>query len=273
MNLARRDFFCATACCLLCSGKAVPGNKRPLAVQLYSVRLLAQADLARILNRVAQLGYQGVEFAGYYGHAADEIRRMLEENHLRVAGAHVKLETLLGEELAGTVGFNREMGNRTLIVPSIPEAYRHTIQGWRDAGRQLKELAAKLRTSGFTLGYHNHAHEFERIGGELPFDAFFDAAGTDIKVQLDVGHALQGGADPVDVLRRYRHRIASVHIKDYAPGKGIVEFGEGAMDWRSVFTAILSDRHIEWCISEEEAQSCRDDHCITGSIRKIREYL
>ena len=47
-----------------------------------------QEDLAGMLSMVARVGYQGVEFAGYHGRTARELRQMLDENHLVACGTH-----------------------------------------------------------------------------------------------------------------------------------------------------------------------------------------
>ncbi len=74
----------------------------PIALQLYSIREDCAKDLSGCLKAVAKMGYEGVDFAGYYGYDAKEIRKMLDDNGLKVAGAHIGLETLLGDELKKT---------------------------------------------------------------------------------------------------------------------------------------------------------------------------
>ena len=52
----------------------------PVALQLYSVRDDLSADFEGTLKKVKELGYQGVEFAGLYGHDAEQVKKLLEEN-------------------------------------------------------------------------------------------------------------------------------------------------------------------------------------------------
>jgi sugar phosphate isomerase/epimerase len=269
----RRQFGALTLSSLVVAEKISAAAAPPLGVQLYSVRAIGKVDLAGVLSHLAESGYDGVEFAGYYGHSAQEIREMLNRTGLKVAGSHVDFTSLLGDELPKTVEFNLAIGNRLLVVPSVPEKYRTTIAGWRDAGKAFSEIAERLRPSELMLGYHNHAREFLRLEGELPFDAFFRAANQSVKVQLDVGHALQGGADPVELLHRFKGRIISVHIKDFSQEKGITDFGGGAMNWPAVFRAVKSDRNIAWYVSEEEGKNCQAYDCVDRSIKKIRAFL
>ena len=65
-------------------------SKLPIGLQLYSVRDDCARDLAGVLQAVGAMGYAGVEFAGYYGRTASELR-------LKCCGTHSGLETILGE--------------------------------------------------------------------------------------------------------------------------------------------------------------------------------
>ena len=90
-------------------------GKIPIALQLYSIRKDAEADLASVLKAVAQMGYDGVEFAGYCGWSAADLKKMVADNGLKVAGAHVGLDTLLGDQLKESIDFHRAIGNQFLI--------------------------------------------------------------------------------------------------------------------------------------------------------------
>ena len=64
--------------------------KIPIAVQLYSVREDCAKDLPGTLKAIAKMGYKGVEFAGYHGRSAKDLRRMLDDLGLKVAGSHIR---------------------------------------------------------------------------------------------------------------------------------------------------------------------------------------
>src|SRR5687767_7768659 len=75
-----------------------PSNPKPkVGLELYSVREDCAKDLPGVLKAVAKMGYQGVEFAGYHGRTAEELRKLLDENKLKCCGTHIGLDTLLGE--------------------------------------------------------------------------------------------------------------------------------------------------------------------------------
>jgi sugar phosphate isomerase/epimerase len=271
MLISRRSLGQITLSGLTASARLLAQRKIPLAVQLYSVRQIAAKDLSGVLKQVSKLGYQGVEFAGYYNHPAKDIKTMLDDNNLKAAGTHIQLDTMLGENLAPTLEFNRTIGNKNLIVPGLGQKYRASIAAWKDTAKIFNEISDKVRPQGFDVGYHNHTQEFQAMDGQLPFDAFFQVTKPAVKVQLDIGHARRAGADPVDIIQRYKGRIISVHVKEYSPDNPEPALGDGVIKWKDVFSALEAVGGTEWYIAEEEGKSCKEYECIAGAIERLRK--
>jgi sugar phosphate isomerase/epimerase len=271
MTLSRRELSRIAFSGLASAGAGFSARKIPIAVQLYSVRHTAEKDLAGVLAHVGKAGFDGVEFAGYYGHDAPAIRKMLDGNGLKVAGTHIQLDTLLGDNLPRTLEFNRTIGNRILIVPGLPQKYRSSIAAWKETAKIFDAIVDRVQPEGYVLGYHNHTAEFQPMEGQTPFDVFFGSTKKDVKVQFDIGHAARAGADPEAVIQRYRGRVISVHIKEYQPGNEDVHLGEGQVKWKDVFRALESSGGVEWYIVEEEAKSCQAYDCIDRSLQRLRK--
>lgn len=228
-------------------------NRIPIALQLYSVREACQADFPATLKAVAEMGYEGVDFAGYYGVDAATIRTMLDDLGLQVAGCHTALSTLQGEELAKTVAFNRTLGNQYLIVPGLPEEYRNSAAAWRRTADVFNEIAEKLEPEGMYTGYHNHFVEFAAYeGGQTGWDILASNTGPRVVMQLDLGNALHGGGDPVTYLERYPKRALTVHLKEYAHDKELVLIGDGDVAWDAVFDVVEDQGVTDWYIVEQE---------------------
>ncbi len=225
----------------------------PIALQLYSVREDCQTDLPATLRAVAEMGYEGVDFAGTYGYEAEEIRSLLDDLGLQTAGCHTGLDTLLGDELAQTAAFNQILGNKYLIVPWIPEERRDSRDAWLRTADLFNQIAAELEPFGMYTGYHNHHVEFEPYAdGLTPWDVFFTHTDPRVVMQIDIGNALHGGGDPVAYLRRYPGRALTVHLKEHAAGKDEVLLGEGDVDWSTVFEVVEDQGATEWYIVEQE---------------------
>src|ERR1051325_9813865 len=171
-------------------------TKPSLGVQLYSVRKDCEKDLPGTLNAVGKIGYKAVEFAGYYGRDAKTLRKLLDDAGLKCCGTHTALDTLLGDKLAPTIAFNKTLGNKYLIVPSMPAKYSKTREGWQNAADLFNEISDKTRPQGMIVGYHTHTAEFQPIDGEMPFDIFFGRAKKEVVIQFDTGNAGHLGVDP-----------------------------------------------------------------------------
>jgi sugar phosphate isomerase/epimerase len=242
----------------------------PIALQLYSVREDAARDLQGVLAAVANMGYEGIEFAGYYGHDARTIRGWLDAYGLKVAGAHVGLETLLGDELAPTVEFHQILGNTTLIVPGLAEQWRTSRTAWLKTAETLNAIAAALKPYGMRTGYHNHHIEFVPMEGELPWDTLFGNTVDDVMMQFDTGNALHGGAQAAPFLRRYPGRAKTVHLKEYSATNDSALIGEGDVPWTEIFDLCETIGGTEWYIVEQESYAYPPLECARRCLQALK---
>ncbi|MHC4249276.1 MAG: sugar phosphate isomerase/epimerase family protein [Planctomycetota bacterium] len=241
----------------------------PMALQLYSVRYNCETDLDGVLERVARMGYVGVEFAGYYGRSAEALKALLDRCGLAVAGTHIRIDTLLGEEFQKTVEFNKTIGNRFLIVPGLPEEYRNSADAWRRTADVFNFIAERAAAVDMRVGYHNHHIEFQPMDGELPWDIFFSRAKPEVVMQLDTGNALHGGADPVPFVERYPGRATTVHLKEHSATNDKALIGEGDIRWADIFRLCETVGGTEWYIVEQESYAFPPMECVA----KCREAL
>jgi len=223
-------FACAGACSLQAIAKgAEEVNKMaeakkaikeiPVGLQLWTVRTECAKDFPGTIAKVAKMGYKGVEFAGYYERSAKDIRKMLDDNGLKCSGSHTAIDLLSNEKLAATMEFNHTIGNKLVIVPWLDREKLNTKEGWLKMAKQFDELTDKTRSEGVHIGYHAHAGDFKPIEGEAPWDILFGSTNKELIMQLDTGNAMQGGADPVAILKKYPGRSLTIHLKATSSGR------------------------------------------------------
>jgi len=237
--------------------------KIPIALELYSVRHDLEKDADATLKAVAEMGYEGVEFAGPPKHDADALRAMLDECGLKCCGWHTPFDMMQDDKLEDTIALNKTVGNPYLIIPGIPENLRKTRADWQKLAGFFNELAKKLADHGMATGYHNHHVEFTELDGEKPWDTFFGNTNKEVIMQLDMGNALSGGGDCVAILERYPGRAVTVHLKPYTiePGKedraaGFRPIiGEDDIPWDKVFELCETTGDTEWYIVEYESDA------------------
>ncbi len=226
--------------------------KIPVGVQLYSVRDDCARDLPGTLAQVSKMGYAGVEFPGYFGFSAADLRRMLDDLGLKSSGAHIPLEHLLGDALPKTAEFHLALGNKYLIVPGFPEAYRNSVKAWLSTAELFNSFVERLHPYGLQVGYHNHDEEFHKLDGQVPFDLFFSNTIPDVIMQLDIHHVIYGGGDPLACLKRYPGRAVTMHMSDYLAGDQTVLLGDGQAPWKEIFDLVDAQGRTTWYIVEQE---------------------
>ncbi|GAB4562252.1 MAG: sugar phosphate isomerase/epimerase [Anaerolineae bacterium] len=225
----------------------------PIALQMYTVRDVAEKDFAAALRQVAEIGYAGVELAGTFGMAADELKALLDDLGLRVAGSHIRLDQL-ENELPQVLEYNRALGNPNIILPAVGPDRRQTLDDWKRLAESLNQIGKATREAGMTFCYHNHAFEFEIFDGKPALDWLYEWTDPDlVKAEIDTYWVQRAGYDPAAYLKRYADRLWLVHLKDMEPGEEqfFAEIGEGIMDWEKVFAASEA-ANVQWYVVEQD---------------------
>ncbi len=248
----------------LATGQLRAAARVPVAIQLFSLRRQCEQDLEGTLAYVREVGFEGVELAGFYGRTAAQLRDMLAQHSLRCCGSHTPLPQLTGDKLNSTIEDNRTLQNRNLIVPGLPKEYEESAGSWQRAADVFNDVAEKLRPEGMRVGYHNHDIEFRPVDGVLPWAVLYQHTKPEVILQLDTGNARVGGADPTALIEQFPGRAVTVHVKDYLPGHLDPVLGSSDFDWKRFTQACVLHGSTEWYIIEhdcprrEEAKMCFD---------------
>lgn len=259
-----------TGCSLSAENKK---NPIPVALQLYSVRQDCAGDFPGTMAAVAAIGYQGVEFAGYYNYSAEEVRQMLDDNGLQCAGSHIQLDTVLGDALESTIAFNQILGNSCLIIPWLPESYRNSKAAWLKTADLFNGLAEKVKPHGMQIGYHNHGMEFEPVDGEMPWDIFAQNTSENVILQFDTGNAAHAGADALPYLKKYPGRSVTIHLKEHSESRPDALIGEGDIPFEEIFKVCRTTGGTEWYIIEEEKEAVPPLEAVKISYTNLMKLL
>jgi sugar phosphate isomerase/epimerase len=284
-NVSRRDFLATTAASIAAAGIMGSGCMKeqtktsathrgviPVGLQVYSVRVAAEKDLAGTIAKVAKMGYQGVEFAGWYGHSAKDIRKILDDNHIVCCGSHTPWEDLSDAKLADTIAFNKTIGNKYLICPWLKPDEANAKQMWLTYAKRFTELADKVRPQGMQVGYHNHAHDFAPVDGTTGWDLLASNTPKDVIMQFDTGNALDGGGDPLVYLKRYPGRATTIHIKEHSKTNPKALIGEGDINWAEVLRFCRTGG-TKWYIIEEEKEGLEPLTAVDQSLKNFKKLI
>ncbi len=215
-------------------------EKLPVSLQMYTLRDDLARDFAGTVATVAQIGYAGVELAGYYGKNANEVKQIIDDNGLTVTGTHNPIESL-ENSLDDVIEFNRTLQSPFVICPFLSADRRTDFAAYQKLGEKFNAIGAKLNEAGLTFCYHNHDFEFDKFGGDVyGFDALYAASDPElVQIEMDTYWVKKAGEDPAAYIRKYPNRVPLLHIKDMTPGDNptFAEVGEGIMDFKSIFAA------------------------------------
>ena len=178
-------------------------------LQLYSVRDLTKDNLDLALILVAEMGYKFVEFAGFFGHSAEDVKAMLANYGLSVSGTHSHFADL-DNDFAATVKYHQTLGNTNYIVPGAPWG---TAEELTDTINKFNKYQPMLASEGITMAYHNHHGEFlPNKDGQIAHTEIEKR--TNIDFEIDTYWAFCAGVDPVETITRLKDRVHVIHLKD-----------------------------------------------------------
>lgn len=191
-------------------------------IQMYSLRDITKDDLAGALKKVAEIGYKMVEFAGFFGHSAEDVKAMLDEYGLICCSTHSSLADL-DNNFAEVVKYHKIIGNENYIIPGAPW---DTKEGLDSTIEKLNKYQPMLAAEGITLAYHNHHGEFlPNKDGQIAHAEM--EARTNVNFQIDTYWAFCGDRDPVETIVRLKDRVKTIHLKDGTKDRHGLGLGEG----------------------------------------------
>ena len=188
----------------------------PVGLQLYSVRDDMASDFKGTLQKVKAMGYEGVEFAGLFGHSPADIKAMCAEIGLNPISAHVPLADMLAD-IDQVIADYKAIGCQYIVVPYVTEERRPGGELFNQMVEEIRSIGQKCKEAGLTLLYHNHDFEFAKTeSGEFGLDYLYANVPADLlQTELDQCWVRYAGQDPVAYLQKYEGRSPVVHLKDY----------------------------------------------------------
>ena len=232
---------------------------RPLGVQLYTVRTLVQNDLPGTLQAIRKIGYRNVEtYVAEYKTTAKDLRTAILDAGLTVPSAHFGYG-----DFESRFDYAKELGADYVVCASVPKTIANSADGYKRGADQYNAWGAQAKKLGLRFGFHNHNAEFQEYGGVTGLEILMQ--NTDpalVQWQMDCYWVAQAGYDPVAMLRKYGHRMQSLHLKDRKPNvptsvetgpdsAHFTEVGEGTLDWKTILS--LADKaHLPYMFLEQD---------------------
>jgi sugar phosphate isomerase/epimerase len=244
-----RRTFLQTGVAAALAGSLSARTLRTIGVQLYTVRGVLPEKPAETLRAIDAIGYREIE--GTQG-LLEKILPALPGTKLKPVSIHLDSRVVTQgseDELARVLDTVKKAGFAFAVMPYLPPNERGGLDVIKKLAETLNRAGRKCREAGLRLCYHNHAFEFEPMGGSTPFDTLM--TNTDPKLvalEMDLFWVSVGGLDVAATLARHKGRTPLVHLKDKAadtanryneqvPRTAFKEVGGGTMDWPKILNA------------------------------------
>ena len=165
-----------------------------------------------ILKKVKELGFDGVEFAGFHGYDAETLKKTLDELGLVTVGAHMNLDNdMAPDKIKGTLKFMQTLGAKTVGIggadTSTETELNHVIEVMGNAEKEAEKVGMKVY-------FHNHTREFsEPLYNTVP-GTIFDRIKEACYMQIDTYWSFHAGKDNYKLITENRDRIVQLHVKD-----------------------------------------------------------
>lgn len=259
MNITRRDMMKMTSAGIAAASLPLGSFATPdtikISLQLYSIRNHCKENFDTSLDQVAAMGFDGVEFAGYYHYDSnpEALKKKLDKLSLKAAGTHINAHSFEAKSIQKTIDFHSAIGCKYLIVPgdkrfSDPEQSKLYAE-------LMNKASELLKPHGMYCGHHNHTTEFKKDldTGRTYWDLFAERTNKDVVLQQDVGWTTQAGLDAAALIKKYPGRTKITHFKPTALDKNMDPIiGKDSVPWKEIITACREAGGTEWFTIEQE---------------------
>ena len=235
-------------------GALVPAWKKlPIGTQAWCVRAQLKTDIPGTLAQVSKAGFELLELENAFGKSGAEWKAALDAAKLKAAGFHHTLAELRADKLNATIEFNQALGNRNLIIRSLPPAVYEKLDLLKQTTDEINGIAEKLKPHNLRVGYHNHTTDFNRLDGEYWWNRFADSTSKDVVLQFDTGNAAEKeGVNVVEVLKRNPGRVKSMHVKPFSKTTPNAFIGADELKWPEIMAVAETTAGVELYIIEYE---------------------
>jgi sugar phosphate isomerase/epimerase len=273
-NINRRDFLALSAAATLLPPSLVAAKwkKIPVATQAWCVRKQMKDDIPGTLKAVAQLGYDGIELENAFGKSGAEWRKHLDAAKLKACGFHHSFSELKGDQLPAAIEFNQAIGNRNLIIRSLPKEVYTSQELLLKAANEINEIAANLAPHKLRVGYHNHTTDFNKFGAHYWWNLFADATKKNVVLQFDTGNASEmEGVNVLDFLKRNKGRTVSMHVKPHSKKNPDAYLGDDELNWAEIMKTVETVGGLEWYIIEYERDAFPPLEALKANLDRFKK--
>ena len=234
-----------------------------IGLQLYTIRDSYETgeEFIEALKKVKEIGFEGVEFAGYAGLSAEELRNALKDIGLVPIASHHNV-TQLDEELTQLIQYNHLLGSKFVVCSYSPAVSADDLAHLE---KVLKDAQIEANKYGIQVLYHNHTHELLPMEAGVPLDLIKGYCG----LEVDTYWVFNSKTNVRSYLKTNAEKIGLVHLKDGDLEGHPCAIGEGSNDIQTIL-GTSCEIGAEWVIIENDDPIPDGLSDITRSMQNLR---
>ncbi|PGY10687.1 hypothetical protein COE25_13020 [Bacillus sp. AFS031507] len=282
-----------------------------IGLNLFSVFRELNEDYFGTLEKVAQIGYKNIELISANFSTGERfsdtfslpvIKQKFDELGLKAFAAHEGVapgKALLDADWDKIIQENATLGCQSIVFPmAFISGREDTLQ----TAEHLNQIGKKCKEAGMNFYYHNHAHEFKRIGETSLFELLVENTDpANVKFELDLVWVMRGGYDPLALLEKLGNRCDMIHQKDlgkhvnpvslftassqeesndlmkiyteYVKPNDFVNLGTGIVNFQETYQKLNELGYIRYAIVENEGQLGDKFTSISGDLTVMEKSV
>lgn len=237
------------------AGKA----KQSLGLQLYTLRDIIGTDPKGILQKVSSFGYKNLETYGYadgkiFGMDFQDFAKYVKDLGMTVSSGHYGLDKLEGDTWIKAVEDAKKAGQKYMVIAYINEPERQSLDDYKKICANLNRAGEVCNKHGIRFGYHNHAFEFDKMEGQVPYDLMLkELDPRNVSMEMDLYWVVNAGQDPLSYFRAHPGRFEQWHVKDMDKNDRTknANVGTGSIDFKRIFAQAKVSGMKVWYVEQE----------------------
>ena len=231
-------------------------------------------QVPHMVKVLKQAGFTGMEaeivMLGDYYKDWRKLKDVLDEYQITFAAIAVHEPWLLPEEtgeerarMDETIEFLKHFPTAKLNLCHVAEDPVRDHRLYEKQKNQMSCIAAIARRAaeqGIVSTYHPNSGDNSVFRYESDYHIMFDTLYKyGIGWTPDVGHMMNGGIDPVRVIRENREIIRHLHFKDMTPDHVWATMGTGIGDFQTIVDFLKETGFAGWIMTEDESPDAVKD--------------
>lgn len=254
--------------------------KSAIGLQLYTLRDTIGKDPKGILKQLAGFGYKELETFAYgdgkiFDMPFKEFGSYVKSLGMRVCSGHYGLDLVQGDKWEKAVTDAKSIGQSYMVLPYLQEQDRKSIDGYKKLCLSMNKAGEVCKKNGIRFGYHNHAFEFDKVDGQIPYDVMLKELDPKyVGMEMDIYWVVRAGHDPLQYFEKHPGRFEQWHVKDMDKSNKDrnADVGTGSIDWKTIFAKAKQSGMKHFYIEQETYPGAPIDSAAT-SIKNLKAII